>query len=136
MKISKKSPLLIFLILSFSTQAWALPAPPPPDSLTKTKIEKLLEDEVVSPKIIDEKQTKAIGLIKIVGSFANDQIIKETDKENAQYAYNGFIARFQGIREDREALERKDEVVSGKELSEYSKKLDQLISDIHTFFKS
>lgn len=131
MNISKKAPLLLWLILSISNQAWALPAPPPPDSLTKT-----IEQDGVSRKQIEDKQTKAIGLIKIVGSFANDQLTKESDKENAQYAYNGFIARFQGIREDREALERKDVVVNSKELSEYSKRLDRLITDIHTFFKS
>ncbi|MDO9184143.1 MAG: hypothetical protein Q7U04_17145, partial [Bacteriovorax sp.] len=60
---------------------------------------------------------------------------REIDKESAVYAYNGFIARFQGIREEREALEKKLVVVDNKSLSALSKRLDKLIADILKFLK-
>jgi hypothetical protein len=96
---------------------------------------KIAAVEADSMRSVDQKQARAIRLINTVGTFANDRFSNEADKEDAQYAYNGFIARFQGIREDREALERKEIMADNKTLASYSQRLDRLIADISKFLK-
>lgn len=111
MKASLKSLLFILMTLSLTTYAWANP-----------QIEQ-----------INEKQTKAIQLINAVGSLSNERFSNEIKKEDAEFAYNGFIARFQGIREDREALERKEIMADNNTLENCSQRLDALISDLQHF---
>lgn len=137
MKISSKSPLFILVALSMTTHAWAQSEQLPDDinrEITEGKIA-AAEADAQTNKSVDEKQARAIKLINVVGSFANDRFSSEADKEEAQYAYNGFIARFQGIREDREALERKEIMADNKTLASYSQRLDRLIADIQKFLK-
>lgn len=137
MKMNKKITFITLLFLAISTQSWALSDSLEQDNESNFYIEKLPNsEEVVTLSSLNEKQTRTIGLIKIVGSLANEHFKKESDKENALYAYSGFIARFQGIREDREVLQRKELAINNKDLLDYSKRLDRLISDIQIFFKS
>lgn len=137
MKMNKKITFITLLFLAISTQSWALSDSLEQDNESNFYIEKLPNsEEVVTLSSLDEKQTRTIGLIKIVGSLANEHFKKESDKENALYAYSGFIARFQAVREDREVLQRKELAINNKDLLDYSKRLDRLISDIQIFFKS
>ncbi|MBC7428336.1 MAG: hypothetical protein H7336_06975 [Bacteriovorax sp.] len=88
-------------------------------------------------KSVSEKQQKALALITLVAAQANDRfsIQDELKKEDAEYAHIGFVARFQGIREDREALARKEIQPDYTTLQNYSKRLDSLISDLQAFLK-
>ena len=132
-----KSVLFSFIILGMATSSWAHSGQSSNDTYREVTTGKtsLAEVDAITNKSIDEKQVRAIQLINIVGSFANDRLSKEIDKENADYAYNGFIARFQGIREDREALGRKEVVSDNKSLASYSQRLDRLTADIQNFLK-
>ncbi len=135
MKISPKSLLFILMALSLASQAWANPR----INRVHGKEEALQKSKEVgnqiSNKTLDEKQTKAIQLINAVGILANGRlgIESEIEKEEAEYAYNGFIARFQGIREDRDALERKEIMADNRTLENYSQRLDDLISELQNF---
>jgi len=82
---------------------------------------------------VDEKQGTAVRLIQTVSSFANDRFSNEQEKEDAQYAYSGFMARFESLREDREALERKEIMPDNETLEKYSKQYDRLIADLNAF---
>lgn len=84
-------------------------------------------------KSVDEKQAAAIKLINTVGSAANERFSNEQEKEDAQFAYSGFMARFESLREDREALERKEIVPDSETLEKYSKQYDRLISDLNAY---
>lgn len=86
-------------------------------------------------KSVDEKQSTAIKLINSVGSEANERFSNEQDKEDAQFAYSGFMARFEALREDREALERKEIMPDSETMEKYSKQYDRLISDLNTYLK-
>ncbi len=134
MKISPKSPLFVLMALSLTTHAWANTPTAKPEEVN---VQKSKETTYISlNKTVDEKQARAIQLINAVGSYTNDRFSNDKDKEDAEYAYNGFIARFQGIREDREALERKEILADNNTLENYSKRLDSLIGDLQNFFKS
>ena len=135
MKISPKSPLFVLMALSLTTHAWAnTPSLQDEKEISGQKTKEVVYQSL--NKSVEDKQTRAIQLINAVGSYANDRFSNEKDKEDAEYAYNGFIARFQGIREDREALERKEILADNTTLENYSKRLDSLIGDIQNFLKS
>lgn len=134
MKLSHKT-FALFMICSFSTQLWAEGQK---NSNTQVKVEVSKEDPKELLKLskeIDDKQSKVIVLINVVGSIANERfsVASEMDKENVESAYNGFIARLQNIREDREALERKEIAADRKMLEDYSLRLNQLMADLHSF---
>ncbi len=73
---------------------------------------------------IDNKQTNAIQLINALGA---------KDQEGIDYAYSGFMARFQAVRSDREDLARKQIVADNLTLELYSKQLDRLIADLEAY---
>lgn len=129
MKIFSKSPLLIFIfmLLSLSANCWA--------SIEQSQLPEIVTVEAELRKSVDEKQLKAIQLINAVGTYANDRYSSDLEKDEASHAYGGFIARFQGIREDREALERKEIMADYKTLQNYSQRLERLITEIKTFLK-
>ncbi len=79
-------------------------------------------------KSLEEKQVHAIQLINAVGSLANSKKLNDSQRADAEYAFNGFIARFQGIKEDQEAQADNATRID-------SKRLDRLITDIHIFLK-
>lgn len=84
-------------------------------------------------KNVDEKQETAVKLIQTVGNFAFDRFSNEQAKEDAQFAYSGFMARFESLREDREALERKEIMPDNETLEKYSKQYDRLIADLNAY---
>lgn len=129
MKIFSKSPLLIFIfmLLSLSANCWA--------AIEQSQLPEIVAVEAELRKSVDEKQLKAIQLINAVGTYANDRYSSDLEKDEASHAYGGFIARFQGIREDREALERKEIMADYKTLQNYSQRLERLITEIKTFLK-
>jgi hypothetical protein len=129
-------PLFILIALSFAAHAWAQSEQLPEDIEREITEGKIAATEALAEKIsLDEKQAHAIQLIKMVGIIANDHQFKEADRKNAQDAYDGFIARFHGIREDREALEKKEIMPDNKALANCSRRLDRLMADIQKFFK-
>lgn len=84
-------------------------------------------------KGVNEKQQKAMALLAMVASKTQAQ---DSDvREAAEYAHIGFAARLQGIREDREALARKDVQADYATLQNYSKRLNTLINDLQSFLK-
>jgi hypothetical protein len=93
---------MLIINASLTTELWASPAPPP--------------NEV--------RETQIIQLINTIGSNANKEGITQADKDNAQFAYNGFISRFQGIH---------DKNISA-DIGQ--KKIDQLLSDINGYFSN
>lgn len=133
MKIFIKSSLFIFVLLSLSANCWAAIEQPQPPEIAVVEADRISEQEL--RKSVDEKQLKAIQLINAVGTYANDRYSSELEKDEASHAYGGFIARFQGIREDREALERKEIMADYKTLQNYSQRLERLITEIKTFLK-
>ena len=88
-------------------------------------------------KSVSQKQQKALALITLVGAQANDRysIQDDSKKEDADYAHIGFVARFQGIREERESYAKKEIQTDYATLQSYSKRLDSLISDLQKFLK-
>ncbi|AUN99053.1 hypothetical protein DOM21_05680 [Bacteriovorax stolpii] len=88
-------------------------------------------------KGIDLKQQKAAALIVLVANRAQERVSIGDDnvREEAEYAHVGFVARLQGIHEDREALARKEIQPDYATLQNYSKRLDALISDLQAFLK-
>lgn len=87
-------------------------------------------------KSVDEKQTTAVHLINTVGTYNNGRFSNEEDKEDSEFAYNGFMARFESLREDREALERKEIIPDNATLEKYSKQYDRLISDLNAYLNN
>ncbi len=88
-------------------------------------------------KGIDQKQQKASALIVLVANKLNERININNDsaREEAEYSHVGFVARLQGIREDREARARKEIQPDYATLLNYSKRLDTLIADLQAFLK-
>lgn len=88
-------------------------------------------------KGVDQKQQKAMALLSLVANKANDRYSASDDtlREQAEYAHVGFAARLQGIREEREALARKEIQPDYATLQNYSKRLDILIKDLQDFLK-
>lgn len=88
-------------------------------------------------KGLDQKQQKALALISLVASQANERysIQDDSKKEDAEYAHIGFVARLQGIREEREAFSKKEIQPDYATLMNYSKRLDSLIGDLQAFLK-
>lgn len=134
--------LLVLMALSLSAHASSQGHSPFPDDIereiTEGKILAAMADQQNDRDLrqtVDEKQLKAIKLINVVGTYANDRFSSDIDKEEADHAYSGFIARFQGIREDRVDLERKEIIADNKTLQNYSDRLDRLIVDIEKFLK-
>lgn len=91
--------------------------------------------ETPSRASVEQKQVQAIQLINSVGRFANDRFSNDIDKQDAEDAYGGFITRFEAIRSEREALERKEILEDEKTLQNYSASFDRLIGDINKFLK-
>lgn len=86
-------------------------------------------------KEIASRQEKASQLIALVARFANDRMSDENAKEEAQYALSGFIARLQNIREDQEALNRKEIQPDLETLQKTNRRLESLISDLKSYLK-
>ena len=135
-------PFILLMAALLSTKSFANTQSLRADELQKDLIESkfaAMKEEDLSGKVllksVDEKQARAIQLINAIGSYANDRFANENEKADAEYAYNGFIARFQGIREDRESLQRKEILADNKTLENYSQRLDRLMSDMMKFLK-
>ena len=88
-------------------------------------------------KGVSEKQQKALSLITLVAAQANERygVADDSLKEDAEYAHIGFVARFHDIRENREALAKKEIQADYATLQNYSKRLDSLIADLQAFIK-
>jgi hypothetical protein len=143
MKLLSKMPTCILMSMMLSASAWSqtdqsqLPDEFERD-ITEGKViaaEASFALEKNLSKSIDEKQIKAIHLINAVGAAANDRFSSDRDKGDLTLAYGGFITRFQAIREDREALEKRLIVPDTKALKNYSERLDRLIRDLQKFLK-
>lgn len=119
----------IFLIVGLLMAFWSIPG------YTQNSGEVTISSEQDLRAAVDEKQIRAIQLINTVGTYVNDRFVTEHDKEEASDAYGVFIVRFQAIREDRNALERKEIRPDVKTLQNYSQRLDSLIADIQKFLK-
>ena len=85
---------------------------------------------------VDEKQMRAIQLINFISSYVNGRLSKISIKENAQYAYDGFIIRFQAIRQTREGLEKKAGMADIKTLTDCSLRLDKLLADLQKYIRN
>ena len=135
MKISRMS-LIMVIAFILTSGAWANVGQPlladNGEVLQAKAIDLVSEAEII--KEVSEKQQHAIQLINMVGAFAN-RSTSESDKENADYAYSGFIARFQTIRLERESLEKKEKQSDAKTLANCSLRFDRLLEDIQTFLK-
>lgn len=104
--------------------------------ITEGKISAAIERETERlDKEIAKKHQRAIALMAIVNERANMRFSDDRDREDAQYASTGFIARFVGISEDRESLERKEIMPDFDTLQNYSKRLDSLIADIEAYLR-
>lgn len=104
--------------------------------ITEGKIlasEILMTEDLV--KEVSDKQMKAANLIALLGEMVHSRISDEALKEEIQYVHSGFIARLQGIREDQEALARKEIQPDLATLQNYSRRLDSLIADIKLYLK-
>ena len=88
-------------------------------------------------KQVEQKQQKAYALVAMVAEVSHERysVGNDSRREEAEYAHVGFVARLQGIREDREALERKEIQPDLIALQNYSKRLDSLIADMQAFLK-
>ena len=86
-------------------------------------------------KLVDEKQQKAVNLITLIASEANSNQSQSESKDEAIYAYTGFMARLEGVREEREELQRKDLSADEATLVNYSKRLDHLNADLEKYLK-
>ena len=88
-------------------------------------------------KAVSEKQQKSLALISLVAAQANERysVNDEYKKEQAEYAHMGFVARFQGIREERDSFAKKEISPDYATLQNYSKRLDSLIADLLSFLK-
>jgi two-component sensor histidine kinase len=104
--------------------------------ITEGKInasEIMMKEELV--KEVDNKLQKASSLISLLGDSVQIRYSDEAQKEEAQYVHSGFIARLQGIREDQEALARKEIQPDLETLINYVRRLDSLINDVKTYLK-
>lgn len=134
MKAKNKWPLLIFFSLILTTtSAQATFHFKLEESADRTVGKKISNDGPITSKTIDEKQVETIQLINEVGALANG--LRESEKDDAEYAYSGFIARFQAIRSEREAFSKKEAMADNKTLENYSQRLDRLTADILNFLK-
>ena len=98
-----------------------------------TKPIKLTQQEL--EKSVSEKQHKAVSLITQIAAEANSRRTTAEDSEEAQYAYNGFMARLEGIRQEREDLMKKNLAPDEVTLLNYSKRLDRLNEDLENFVR-
>lgn len=141
MKTKTGSFLMSFLLAaSFSTLSFASEQPLEVQrDITEGKIAaieaKTLESSLALLKSVDAKQARAILLINALGSRVNERFSNDEDKEAAQNAFQEYVARFEGIREDRELLARKEIMPDNKTLEIFSARLDSLIGDIQKFLK-
>ena len=131
----KVTPLMLLLALNFSPLS-AQDRDELEYEITEGKIaaaEAMMIEDLI--KEVESKQQKASSLIALLGDSLNTRYSDEAQKEEAQYAHSGFIARLQGIREDQEAMARKEIQPDIATLQNYSKRLDTLISDLKLFLK-
>lgn len=108
------------------------------NDITEGKIQAAEADWIKTlSKGVEEKQQKALALIALVAESANERVSigDDSHREEAVYAHVGFVARLQGVREDREALARKEIQPDYAALQNYSKRLDSLIADMKAFLK-
>lgn len=85
-------------------------------------------------KKLNEKQLKTMALISLVANNKNHST-DENRRQEAEYAYEGFSARFQNFREDRAELTKKGLPMEYATLQNYSKRLEVLITDLQAFLK-
>lgn len=81
-----------------------------------------------SEKDFAEKQKKAIKLINAVGMEANSPSKNIYAKQDAEFAFNGFIARFQTIKENHELNPNSNN-------NQDMEQIDQLILDVRHFLR-
>jgi hypothetical protein len=108
------------------------------DDLTEGKIQAAEADWLKGLENgVAQREQKALTLIGAVAELSNERFSIGNDirREEADYAHTGFVARFQGIREDREALAKKQLSPDYKDLKNYTVRLDKLITDIEAFLK-
>jgi hypothetical protein len=125
--------LLIFSILAVATILSQSSIVQAQDKIQSVEVQWLKDLD----KNVSEKQQKSIALITLLANQTNERygMQDESKKEEAEYAHASFVARFQGIREDRDALARKEIQPDYATLQNYSKRLDSLIKDLQEFLK-
>ncbi len=98
-------------------------------------VEMSIKEDVV--KEVEDKLQKATSLISLLGASINLRYSysDEAKKEEAQYVHSGFIARYMGIREDQEALARKEIQPDLATLKNHARRLDSLINDLKTYLR-
>jgi hypothetical protein len=84
---------------------------------------------------VDEKQQKAVLLITEVASLANSYSPETPEYDEANYAYTGSVARLEGIRQERDGLAQNSIDTNEATLMDYSKRLDQINTDLENFFR-
>ena len=84
---------------------------------------------------IDNKEIRAIQLINLLARFNNDRFSSDIEKGESEDAYYAFLARFNSLKEDRSALDKKEISGSIRDLKNYSERFDLLIKDLQKFLK-
>jgi hypothetical protein len=84
---------------------------------------------------IEEKQQKTVALITEVAAVANSYASETSQQDEANYAYTGLVARLEGLRQEREELALNHIEADEAFLLNYSKRLDQLNTDLENFFR-
>lgn len=84
---------------------------------------------------VTQKEQRAIRLINRAGQISNERFSNEEDKFNAQYAFNGFIANFQNIKEEISNFEQKELTPNDQTLTQASLRLDKLIKELQNYLK-
>ena len=83
----------------------------------------------------EAERLEAIQSINSIGAFVNNQKTTEAEKSEAEFAYNGFIARYQKINQEHSQLIVLQLNNDPEALKNYSKRLDCLMNDLHAYLK-
>lgn len=84
-------------------------------------------------KGIEDKQATTARLITNIGLNAFDNFTIASEKEESQFAYSGFMARFKSLEEEHKVLEHKEAIPDELTLEKHSKHYDQLIADLKAY---
>ena len=83
----------------------------------------------------ETERLEAIQSINAIGAFVNNQKATEAEKSEAEFAYNGFIARYQRINQEHNQLIALHLSNDQEALKNYSKRLDGLMNDLQSYLK-
>lgn len=125
-----------YLIIAVALLAFHFPAQSQEIDLTEGKIqaaEANMRQDLM--REVEKKEVQAIQLINLLARFNNDRFSSDIEKGESEDAYYAFLARFNSLKEDKMALEKKEISSSIRDLKNYSGRFDQLIKDLQKFLK-